>query len=172
MRTLEMDPLRFVFGVHFHQPVGNFDHVFQQHLRDVYRPLVEPLAEHRFFPFALHVSGPLLEWLEAHDSAYLDLLGRLAADGRIELLLAGFYEPVLAALPRADRVEQIGWMRAAIRKRFGVDAAGLWLTERVWEPDLAADLADAGVRRSEEHTSELQSLAYLVCRLLLEKKKN
>src|SRR2546425_7969442 len=28
-----------------------------------------------------------------------------------------------------------------------------------------------GPRRSEEHTSELQSLAYLVCRLLLEKKK-
>src|SRR2546425_8330991 len=28
------------------------------------------------------------------------------------------------------------------------------------------------VMRSEEHTSELQSLAYLVCRLLLEKKKN
>src|SRR2546425_3913367 len=27
------------------------------------------------------------------------------------------------------------------------------------------------VQRSEEHTSELQSLAYLVCRLLLEKKK-
>src|SRR5687767_15773024 len=30
----------------------------------------------------------------------------------------------------------------------------------------------AGAGRSEEHTSELQSLAYLVCRLLLEKKKN
>src|SRR2546425_6987150 len=29
-----------------------------------------------------------------------------------------------------------------------------------------------GCQRSEEHTSELQSLAYLVCRLLLEKKKN
>src|SRR2546425_7670798 len=28
-----------------------------------------------------------------------------------------------------------------------------------------------GAQRSEEHTSELQSLAYLVCRLLLEKKK-
>src|SRR2546425_5164065 len=28
------------------------------------------------------------------------------------------------------------------------------------------------ISRSEEHTSELQSLAYLVCRLLLEKKKN
>src|SRR5205823_14644838 len=31
--------------------------------------------------------------------------------------------------------------------------------------------AAGGCRRSEEHTSELQSLAYLVCRLLLEKKK-
>src|SRR5687767_15698064 len=39
---------------------------------------------------------------------------------------------------------------------------------------VAAHLRDGiGVeRRSEEHTSELQSLAYLVCRLLLEKKKN
>src|SRR5687767_15721594 len=31
--------------------------------------------------------------------------------------------------------------------------------------------AESLSRRSEEHTSELQSLAYLVCRLLLEKKK-
>src|SRR5687767_15704748 len=36
----------------------------------------------------------------------------------------------------------------------------------------AARVVDGGARpRSEEHTSELQSLAYLVCRLLLEKKK-
>src|SRR5256885_15573419 len=33
-------------------------------------------------------------------------------------------------------------------------------------------IADAGFRRSEEHTSELQSPCNLVCRLLLEKKKN
>src|SRR2546429_2619413 len=31
--------------------------------------------------------------------------------------------------------------------------------------------AEAGARRSEEHTSELQSRLHLVCRLLLEKKK-
>src|SRR3712207_6968699 len=30
----------------------------------------------------------------------------------------------------------------------------------------------AALKRSEEHTSELQSRQYLVCRLLLEKKKN
>src|SRR2546425_7720351 len=46
-------------------------------------------------------------------------------------------------------------------------------------PDATCRVASGGVRskssvrptRSEEHTSELQSLAYLVCRLLLEKKK-
>src|SRR5687767_15495318 len=42
-------------------------------------------------------------------------------------------------------------------------------------PESAARALAALVRhreRSEEHTSELQSLAYLVCRLLLEKKNN
>src|SRR2546425_8220725 len=40
------------------------------------------------------------------------------------------------------------------------------------DPVMAKKLEDAGAAcRSEEHTSELQSLAYLVCRLLLEKKK-
>src|SRR2546425_4663587 len=34
-----------------------------------------------------------------------------------------------------------------------------------------ASFRPRGMGRSEEHTSELQSLAYLVCRLLLEKKK-
>src|SRR5262245_63512506 len=34
-----------------------------------------------------------------------------------------------------------------------------------------AEAAAVGVERSEEHTSELQSLRHLVCRLLLEKKK-
>src|SRR5881398_118999 len=141
-----MDPLRFAFGVHFHQPVGNFDHVFEQHVRDVYRPFLERLAEREFFPIAIHMSGPLLEWLEGHEAALLDRIARLAVDGRLELLLSGFYEPVLAALPRLDRIEQIDWMRQAIKRRFGVEASGLWLTERVWEPELAADLAQAGVR--------------------------
>src|SRR2546423_5051390 len=48
---------------------------------------------------------------------------------------------------------------------------------RVWnERALAAIRVDTphppAQARSEEHTSELQSLAYLVCRLLLEKKNN
>src|SRR5687767_10112122 len=42
--------------------------------------------------------------------------------------------------------------------------AGTW-------KDLTDNVNSMASNRSEEHTSELQSLAYLVCRLLLEKKK-
>src|SRR2546425_9614504 len=58
---------------------------------------------------------------------------------------------------------------------------GLGADDRCWCPGgvglpwlFALVVADVPVeveQRSEEHTSELQSLAYLVCRLLLEKKK-
>jgi alpha-amylase len=138
-------PLQFLFGLHVHQPVGNFARVFAQHVDDVYLPFLRALAERDAFPIALHVSGPLIEWLRAHDRRYLDLVGRLVADGRVELLLAGCYEPILAALPREDRVEQIGWMRELLRETLGEPGSALWLTERVWEPDLAEDLAAAGV---------------------------
>src|SRR5437879_10624842 len=65
----------------------------------------------------------------------------------------------------------------------GIKTAGIFgdiLCERIKRRGVAALVTDgvmrdvAGVRatRSEEHTSELQSPMYLVCRLLLEKKKN
>src|SRR3712207_7614726 len=44
--------------------------------------------------------------------------------------------------------------------------------ERVHHPADLPELAGELRARSEEHTSELQSRQYLVCRLLLEKKKN
>ena len=143
----DRQPLRFVFGVHLHQPVGNFDHVMAQHVRDVYRPFIERAVAARFLPLTIHISGPLLDWLEGHETAYLDLLGRLAADGHLEFLLSGFDEPILASLPRPDRLEQIGRMAEYVARRFGPRAArgGMWLTERVWQPDLVEDLAAAGI---------------------------
>src|SRR2546425_6069635 len=58
----------------------------------------------------------------------------------------------------------------------GVGRIGLLLQRTVPVEDDVAIPSDghrrrAQAERSEEHTSELQSLAYLVCRLLLEKKK-
>src|SRR2546425_7064243 len=60
-------------------------------------------------------------------------------------------------------------LRRAIEDRWGALAAAQEAVERFSEnPDAWLLL---GAARTEEHTSELQSLAYLVCRLLLEKKK-
>ena len=128
------EPVFFAFGLHAHQPVGNFDHVFEEHLRDVYEPFLTRAVEGDLFPLTLHLSGPLLDWLEANGSGYLDLVGQLASEGKLELLLAGYYEPILPSLLREDRLDQIRWMQEAIRSRFGVEARGLWLTERVWDP--------------------------------------
>src|SRR3712207_8035610 len=49
--------------------------------------------------------------------------------------------------------------------RVGIDAGRVRTVVRV-------EVRQEGQARSEEHTSELQSRQYLVCRLLLEKKKN
>src|SRR2546425_4036430 len=56
------------------------------------------------------------------------------------------------------------------REAHRIDSLGMFWTGR--SPDAREGIeAFIAKRRSEEHTSELQSLAYLVCRLLLEKKK-
>src|SRR2546425_9330321 len=55
-----------------------------------------------------------------------------------------------------------------VNDRFGASVAALGSDRLVIG---ASGAGEASAGRSEEHTSELQSLAYLVCRLLLEKKK-
>ncbi len=139
------ETVAFAFAVHLHQPLGNFDEVFREHLVRVYRPFLERVDERECYPFTLHVSGPLLDWLSEHEAGFVDWLARRVAEGRIELLGSGRHEPVLAALARHDRVEQVLWMQDLLRERFGFQPRGLWLTERVWETDLAADLSRAGI---------------------------
>src|SRR3989441_1508682 len=53
----------------------------------------------------------------------------------------------------------------------GGSGRGRMRLESPSSPRTSRGVLPGGITRSEEHTSELQSLAYLVCRLLLEKKK-
>src|SRR5258707_10533573 len=66
-------------------------------------------------------------------------------------------------------VEQVGDHQVCAGRRHstGLEAARRDLAEPLLEA-----VAEQTSRRSEEHTSELQSRQYLVCRLLLEKKKD
>jgi alpha-amylase len=137
--------ITLVLVVHDHQPVGNFDGVIAQAVERAYRPFLAFLEGHPAVRLGLHTSGPLLEWLEAHDPGYLDRLRALVARGQVEPWGGGFYEPVLAAIPEPDRQGQIAAMADWLERRLGRRPRGLWLTERVWEPALAGTLADAGV---------------------------
>src|SRR2546425_9263272 len=63
---------------------------------------------------------------------------------------------------------QDGWRAGSIRLLAG-NANNSFAVAQRYERHVVRD--EVLHHRSEEHTSELQSLAYLVCRLLLEKKK-
>jgi alpha-amylase len=138
-------PLRFVFAVHNHQPVGNFDSVFEQAYRDGYAPFLELMSRYPEIPFTLHTSGCLLDWLQVHHPEYVEELRRLVQRGQVEILGGAFYEPILSMLPAWDRQGQIRSYRRHLEQLFGCRVRGMWLAERVWEPDHARDLAAAGV---------------------------
>lgn len=146
--------MEFLFAVHNHQPVGNFPPILKTAFRDCYRPLLEGLAAHPSFRFALHFSGPLWEYMEENERTLWDLVRDLAARGQVELLSGGFYEPILSVIPEEDRAGQIRMMNDYLRENFGQRPRGLWLAERVWEPDLPSTLAAAGIEYTlldEEH---------------------
>jgi len=94
----------------------------------------------------LHYSGCLLEWLEANAPDVTGTIQALVDRGQVELMTGGFYEPILAALPARDQVGQIRMLSDHLAARYGADATGMWLTERVWEQDVIPAVVDAGVR--------------------------
>src|SRR3989441_4381800 len=83
----------------------------------------------------------------------LAMFGRAAAPATpVRVGSKSFTESYVVAEIMARVIEEVA--EASVERRFGLGGTGI-----------------AQAERSEEHTSELQSLAYLVCRLLLEKKK-
>lgn len=140
-----MSAVKFIFGVHNHQPVGNFDFVFRKAFEQSYKPFLSIARRHPSVALTFHFSGPLLEWLEANDPAFLDQLAQMVTAGRIEIMSGGFYEPILPIIPDHDKLGQIRKMNVYIQDRFNYRPEGLWLTERVWEPHLAKPISEAGI---------------------------
>src|SRR5712672_4792814 len=79
---------------------------------------------------------------------------------------AGIFDRMPPHTPRRVVIEA-----AAAAREAGADLIATIGGGSVTDGAKAVQLCLANDIRSEEHTSELQSLAYLVCRLLLEKKK-
>lgn len=130
---------------HHHQPPGNLPESVERAYSRSYLPIIEALERHAHARALLHYSGSLIEWLRDQRPGFLERVRALASAGRVEILGGAMYEPILASIPRADQLGQIRAHAAACEAAFGRRPRGLWLAERVWEPELAAVLADAGV---------------------------
>src|SRR4029077_11561168 len=77
-----MSHIRLILTLHDHQPVGNFDHVFEQAYQDSYRRFLDVFEPYEHLKIALHTSGSLLQWLDAHHPDYLDRLARITPPPR------------------------------------------------------------------------------------------
>ncbi|MEZ6087375.1 MAG: alpha-amylase/4-alpha-glucanotransferase domain-containing protein [Pirellulaceae bacterium] len=131
--------------LHNHQPIGNFEHVFEQAYQDSYRPFLDVLEPFDSLSLTLHISGPLMLWLAGKHPDYLSRVKGLIQAGRVELLGGPMYEPILSMLPRRDRVGQITAYSEWIADNIGPNISGMWTPERVWEPQFASDLFQAGM---------------------------
>jgi alpha-amylase len=138
-------PISLLFGVHAHQPVGNFDFVMEEaHVR-CYRMFLQTLERYPDFRFSVHFSGWLLDWLLERYPEDMERLAMMTRRGQVEWFGSGDCEPVLAAIPHRDRVSQINVLSDKIERIFGQRPKGAWLTERVWESAVVPSLADCGI---------------------------
>ena len=138
-------PLRLVLVLHNHQPIGNFDGVFEQSYQDSYLPFLDVFDRFDNLRIALHTSGSLMEWLDAKHPEYVDRLAGLVASGRIEIVGGAYFEPILAMIPPRDRIGQISTYTQWLENRLGAQIRGMWVPERVWEQSMASDIVDAGI---------------------------
>jgi len=103
-------------AMHFHQPVGNFDFVFERAYSNAYLPFIKTVLKYPEIKVNLHYSGSLLEWIEKNHCEFFDLLNVLVERNQAELLTGGFYEPVLTAIPERDALGQVEMLTDYIKK--------------------------------------------------------
>ncbi len=135
----------FLFGIHNHQPIGNFDEVFEEAYRKSYDPFLKVMEKHPSIRWSLHCTGILWDWLEKRHPDYLKGVGAMAAKGQVEILSGGFYEPILPVIPDADKIGQIRMLNRYVKNHFGTEPKGMWCAERVWEPNLPKYIRAAGI---------------------------
>ncbi len=141
-----MKKVKFIFGIHNHQPVGNFDFVFEDAFQQSYLPFLKVLERHPKVRIAIHFTGILLDWLEIHHPELLELVRRLAEQGQLEVMSGAYYEPIISVIPEADRIGQIKKLSKRVQSLFGYRPKGMWLAERIWEPTLPSTLQEADMQ--------------------------
>ncbi len=135
-----------LFGVHAHQPAGNFEQVLNDAHARCYKPFIETVYRYPDFKLSMHFSGWLLGYLIKHFPDDMAKLREMVMRGQVEMFGGGDTEPVLASIPERDRRSQLAALSDRLEAAFGQRPSGAWLTERVWESAVGPSLADSGIR--------------------------
>ena len=136
-----MKTINLILGNHNHQPVGNFDFVFESTYQKAYKPFLEILEKYKDIKFNFHYTGSLLLWIEKNHPEHIEKLKNLVKEKRIEIQSGGFYEPIMPSIPDKDKDIQIQKLNNYIKNKFDFNPKGAWIAERVWEPTLVKNLA-------------------------------
>jgi hypothetical protein len=137
--------VRLVLALHNHQPVGNFDGVFEAAYNDSYMAFLDVLQDYPEISIVLHTSGSLMEWLVDRHPEYIDRVRALVKSGQVEILGGPFYEPILACIPGRDRIGQTRKYKEYLEDLFDTVVRGMWVPERVWEQSFTSDLGAAAM---------------------------
>lgn len=140
-----MKKINFLFGIHCHQPVGNFESVFEDAYNKSYLPFIEILEKFPKIKMTVHYTGVLLTWFKEKHPEFLEKLKKLAASGQIEIMSGGYYEPIISILPDSDKIGQIKKQNEFTKNILKFEPRGMWLAERVWEPHLPNVIAQSGI---------------------------
>lgn len=149
--------LHLLLVIHNHQPLGNLPDVFRKAYEIAYKPFLDVVRKHPGIKWALHSSSCLWEWMEKEEPGYLEILRREHAEGRLEFITGGMWEPIQPLIEKKAFIYQFRLMREFLQDRFGVDPKGSWTTERIWEPSLAGRLAESGIRYTFLDDSQLRA---------------
>lgn len=148
--TITKEKLNLILGFHCHLPSdiqkpGNESNLIKENCNFVIE-LTELLNTFQNIKSSFHLSGNLISFL---DKKYPDFSGKirnLLDRHQLELLSGGIYEPIFPFIPKEDRQTQISLMNRLINHTYGYLPNGAWITEYLWEPSIALDLAKSKIQ--------------------------
>ncbi len=137
--------IQLILGTINTLPIGLEEGEIEKLYQRAYRPALRCLYHFPKLNFTLHYSGVLIDWIDTWHSEFIAALAEMNQSRHTEFLLAPHYEPVMALIPKPDRLGQIELMTTNLRKLFGRRFRGAWVPQQIWDAEIASSYHAAGV---------------------------
>jgi alpha-amylase/alpha-mannosidase (GH57 family) len=131
--------------LHFYQPPTQELKITKSVLENCYLPLLRMLSVKSGFGLTLNISGSLMIQLKKSGAnEFFDLIKKLIADGKIEMVNSVMYHPLMPITPQDVLERQIAKNSQALRDLFGIES-----TAGFFPPELAVNKEILGLVKSD-----------------------